>query len=164
LSAGDLLRAEQNRADSQLGQLIDEHIRHGTIVPVEITCKLIENAMIASDRTTIGFLVDGFPRNHDNLDGWQRSMADKTHVHFVLYFECPEEVCTARCLARGQGRTDDNEESLRKRNHTYINQTMPVIAYYDKLHLVRQICANASADEVYNRIRSVFQQAGFNEK
>ncbi|VDL86936.1 unnamed protein product, partial [Nippostrongylus brasiliensis] len=43
LSAGDLLRAERQRKDSKYGQLIEEHITNGTIVPVEITCKLLEN-------------------------------------------------------------------------------------------------------------------------
>lgn len=43
LSAGDLLREERAREGSQLGTLIENHIRNGTIVPVEITCKLLEN-------------------------------------------------------------------------------------------------------------------------
>ena len=44
-SVGDLLRAEQNRKDSEYGELIQNHIKEGRIVPIEITCKLIENAM-----------------------------------------------------------------------------------------------------------------------
>jgi UMP-CMP kinase len=42
LSAGDLLREEQARPDSEFGALIDGHIRNGSIVPVEITCGLLE--------------------------------------------------------------------------------------------------------------------------
>lgn len=38
------------------------------------------------------FLIDGFPRNKDNLDGWQREMGDKTNVKFVLFFDCSQEV------------------------------------------------------------------------
>lgn len=40
------------------------------------------------------FLIDGFPRNKDNLDGWQREMGDKTCVQFVLFFNCSQEVWT----------------------------------------------------------------------
>ena len=47
LSAGDLLRAEQDRPDSEFGNLIKEYIKEGTIVPMEITVKLLENAMRA---------------------------------------------------------------------------------------------------------------------
>jgi UMP-CMP kinase len=43
LSAGDLLREEAGKPDSSLGKQINEHIKNGSIVPVAITCKLIEN-------------------------------------------------------------------------------------------------------------------------
>lgn len=45
LSAGDLLREERNRKGSEFGELIENYIRNGQIVPVEITCSLLENAM-----------------------------------------------------------------------------------------------------------------------
>lgn len=38
------------------------------------------------------FLIDGFPRNKNNLDGWQDKLKDKVKVLFVLYFDCPLEV------------------------------------------------------------------------
>lgn len=69
LSAGDLLRAEQNRPDSEFGNLIKEYIKEGTIVPMEITVKLLENAMRAvlnknkgdyeGGERTGKFLIDG---------------------------------------------------------------------------------------------------------
>lgn len=75
LPAGDLLRAEQIREGSQYGNLIQTCIREGTIVPMEVTVKLLENAMAAAmseGRTTEGwtdgcgrFLIDGFPRKMD---------------------------------------------------------------------------------------------------
>ncbi len=43
LSAGDLLRAERQRPGSKVGEQIEDHIRKGSIVPVEITCTLLEN-------------------------------------------------------------------------------------------------------------------------
>lgn len=45
LSAGDLLRAERNRPGSELAQTIEEHIKGGKIIPVAVTCSLIERAM-----------------------------------------------------------------------------------------------------------------------
>ena len=38
------------------------------------------------------FLVDGFPRNEDNWQGWDNHMNGKADVKFCLFFECPEEV------------------------------------------------------------------------
>src|SRR6186713_3011939 len=45
LSAGDLLREEQNRPGSEFGEMIKDYIKQGTIVPMEVTIKLLENAM-----------------------------------------------------------------------------------------------------------------------
>lgn len=42
------------------------------------------------------FLIDGFPRNQDNLDGWNRRVASKVQLLFVLYFDCPLEVTCCR--------------------------------------------------------------------
>ena len=99
LSAGDLLREERAKPGSEFGDLIEHHITNGTIVPVEITCSLLERAMTKSDKNR--FLVDGFPRNQDNLQGWTRQMGDKVNLQCVLFFHCSQEICTARCLSRG---------------------------------------------------------------
>lgn len=42
LSAGDLLREEQNTDGSEHGEMIKEYIKLGKIVPVEITCGLLK--------------------------------------------------------------------------------------------------------------------------
>ena len=39
------------------------------------------------------FLIDGFPRNKDNLDGWDKMMTGVVNVMGVLFFDCPEDVC-----------------------------------------------------------------------
>lgn len=38
------------------------------------------------------FLIDGFPRNDDNLQGWNKAMEGKVDIKCVLFFECTEEV------------------------------------------------------------------------
>ena len=47
---------------------------------------------MAVDANNNNFLVDGFPRNKDNLDGWNSEMGDKSNVRFVLFFDCDEQV------------------------------------------------------------------------
>jgi UMP-CMP kinase len=61
LSAGDLLREEQSRPDSEFGELIAEYIRDGKIVPMEVTVKLLENAILKSQKEEhlSQFLIDG---------------------------------------------------------------------------------------------------------
>ena len=43
LCAGDLLREEKARQDSPFRPTIEDHFRRCAIVPVEITCALLEN-------------------------------------------------------------------------------------------------------------------------
>lgn len=63
LSAGDLLREEQDREGSEFGEMIKEYIREGKIVPMEVTIQLLENAMgrLMDDEGKHKFLIDGKP-------------------------------------------------------------------------------------------------------
>ena len=39
------------------------------------------------------FLIDGFPRNPDNLAAWEKSTAGgAVVVEFAMFLDCPEEV------------------------------------------------------------------------
>ncbi len=60
------------------------------------------------------------------------------------------QVCVKRIMQRSlsSGRSDDNEESLRKRFKTYYNHTMPIIQYYERQGLVKKIGATQQPDEV----------------
>lgn len=61
LSAGDLLREEQDRPGSEFGELIKSYIKEGQIVPMEVTVQLLENAMRAAidEEGKHMFLIDG---------------------------------------------------------------------------------------------------------
>ena len=59
LSAGDLLRTEQDREGSEFGSMIKEYIKEGTIVPMEVTVQLLENAIKDNNGGKGRFLIDG---------------------------------------------------------------------------------------------------------
>ena len=46
MSAGELLRTERKKPDSEVGALIEKHIQEGSIVPVEITCRLLQQVTV----------------------------------------------------------------------------------------------------------------------
>ncbi|CCI41333.1 unnamed protein product [Albugo candida] len=149
LSAGDLLR-EERQSGSENGELIDTMIKEGAIVPVKITLSLLQRAMLQNERER--FLIDGFPRNFDNLQGWNEAMPDtQFHVEGVLFFDCSESVMESRLIERGKtsGRTDDNAVAIRKRFHTYLESTLPIIEYYAKLNKVFQVDATSNPDTVF---------------
>ena len=152
LSAGDLLRAEQDRPGSQFGDLIRDYIKNGQIVPMEVTVQLLENAMTdalhKSGSQKGRFLVDGFPRKLDQAHKFEEAVCP---AKMVLFFDCPEDVMQSRLLERGKtsGRSDDNAESIKKRFKTFIETSMPVVDYYSKDAKVVKIDATSSPDQVF---------------
>jgi UMP-CMP kinase len=154
LSAGDLLRAEQDRPGSEFGQLIKDYIKDGKIVPMEVTVQLLENAMtevIQKDAQGRGkFLIDGFPRKMDQAIKFEEAVCP---AKYVLFFDVPEDVMQKRLLERGKtsGRSDDNAESIKKRFKTFEETSMPVVDYFGGQGRVIKIQAVAPIDDVYKK-------------
>ncbi|OJJ42981.1 hypothetical protein ASPZODRAFT_136854 [Penicilliopsis zonata CBS 506.65] len=168
LSAGDLLRAEQNREGSEYGDLIRTYIREGKIVPMEITVALLSNSMAdaistasssSSSAAKARFLVDGFPRKLDQAVFFEKTVCPS---EFTLFLTCPEEVMEKRLLKRGEtsGRDDDNAESIRKRFRTFVETSMPVVDAFREQDKVVSVEATGSVDEVYERIREGLKTKG----
>jgi UMP-CMP kinase len=161
LSAGDLLRAEQDRPGSEFGALIKDCIKNGSIVPMEVTVQLLENAMaetLEKSKSKKGkFLIDGFPRKMDQALKFEESVCP---AKFVLFFDVPEEVMQQRLLKRGEtsGRSDDNKESIKKRFKTFVETSMPVVDYYEKQGRVVKIKATEGPDEVYALTRGKVEE------
>jgi len=161
LSAGDLLRAEQDREGSEFGDLIKSYIKDGKIVPMEVTVQLLENAMndvvSKSENKTGKFLIDGFPRKMDQALKFEETVCPSK---FVLFYDCPEEEMQKRLLNRGKtsGRSDDNEESIKKRFKTFVDTSMPVVDYFEGEGRVVKVVATRSPDEVYKETRERLEQ------
>ena len=85
LSAGDLLRQERDTVGSKHGALINENILAGKIVPVEITVNLLKSAMEQNGWTNSKFLIDGFPRNDDNVRGFESILGPHVNMPYVLF-------------------------------------------------------------------------------
>lgn len=121
---GDLLRAEASREGSDKAELINDCIKNGKIVPSEVTCQLAKNEMERQGKNNI-FLIDGFPRNLENLQGWDNVFKEECKVLAVLHLDCSQETCIKRIKFRSQnsGRLDDNDESLKKRFTVFDEET-----------------------------------------
>lgn len=159
LSAGDLLRAEQDRPGSQYGQLIRDCIKNGEIVPMEVTVALLENAMRDTmtkktppppprEQQHHKFLIDGFPRKMDQALKFEEVVCP---ARLVLFYDCPEAEMERRLLERGKtsGRADDNADSIRKRFRTFVETSMPVVDHYDAENRVVRVDSRPPPDQVY---------------
>lgn len=163
LSAGDLLRAEQQRPGSKYGDLIRNHIKSGQIVPQEITIELLKSAMRAEMEKGIShFLIDGFPRKMDQALTFEE---DVVPCKFVLFFQCPQNVMLERLISRGQtsGRDDDNIESIKKRFKVFVDQSMPVVEYFDSADKVAKLQCDEPVDSVYADVCKALAKHGVNK-
>jgi adenylate kinase family enzyme len=108
--------------------MINSYITEGKLVPSEVLVDIVIKTIERKGRDGI-FLVDGYPRGMENVEVWNKKMADICDVKFLLYFESSEETMTARLLERGKtsGRSDDNEETIKKRLVTFNTETQPVV-------------------------------------
>ena len=154
LSAGDLLRAER-ASGSELGETIEGHFRAGSLVPADLTVRLLRQAMEQSGESK--FLVDGFPRNADNLLIWERDMQHCV-VDFVLMLDCSEAAMEQRLIRRGQtsGRSDDNIEAIRKRFKTFKESTVPIIQQYEREGKLCRVNSDRDAEAVFADVRDIF--------
>ncbi|TPX55128.1 hypothetical protein PhCBS80983_g05575 [Powellomyces hirtus] len=155
LSAGDLLRAEQNRPNSKYGELINTYIKEGKIVPMEITIALLHAAM--KEAKSSRFLIDGFPRKMDQALKFEEAVVKSK---FVLYFECPEEEMLKRLLKRGEtsGRVDDNIESIKKRFRVFEDTSYPVIEHYQDQGKVQKVSCKQPIASVYAQTKDVIEK------
>ena len=172
LSAGDLLRAH-TKSGTPDGDAVAGMIAQGQIVPSSVTIALLESAMAQaaaasassegekgkseSNLTTTTkhrFLVDGFPRNDENRAAYEALTGSDPAL--VLFFDCPEAVMRSRLLGRGQGRTDDNDETIKKRFRVFVESSVPVVDYYEAKGKVAKINADRGPDEVYEEVKRVF--------
>ena len=151
--AGDLLRAEAKK-DTEEGKLVNSLISDGKIVPVKITCGLIKKAMDENGKDKI-FLIDGYPRNQDNIDGWNEVFGDNYKLITSIILGCNEEQLEKRLLerAKSSGRNDDKIEVNKKRFKVYVEQSQPIEAKLKQMGPFIEVQATGTIDEVFEQIR-----------
>ena len=149
ISTGDIFRANVSN-ETELGVLAKSYMDKGEYVPDSVTNEMVESRL-GEDDATNGFLLDGYPRTVaqvEALDG----MLDKLGVALdaVILLDVESEAIVQRLLQRGkeQGRSDDNEETIRRRIDVYGEQTTPLIDIYDKRGLVKRVDGMKDIDAV----------------
>ena len=150
--AGDLLRAEAKK-DTEEGKLVNSLISQGKIVPVKITCSLLKKAMDESGKNNI-FLIDGYPRNQDNIDGWNEVFGTNYTLISSIILGCSEEQLEKRLLGRAKssGRSDDKIEVIKKRFKVYVEQSQPIEAKVKEMGPFIEVQATGTIDEVFQQI------------
>ena len=156
ISTGDVLR-DNIRRGTELGKTAKGYIDQGQLVPDELIIDILAQVLDDNkDKTGEGVIFDGFPRTIPQAEALEQLLADRgTQIDAVVGLEVPEEELIKRILLRGQmsGRSDDNEDTARKRLETYHNQTSPLKAYYEEQGKYRAINGLGSIDGIFELIK-----------
>ena len=154
ISTGDIFRANVS-GETELGVLAKSYMDSGEYVPDSVTNDMVRSRL-AEDDAKDGFLLDGYPRTIDQVEALDGILAElDTSLDAVLLLVVETEEVVGRLVERGreQGRSDDTEETIRRRLEVYAEQTAPLIDVYEKRDLVRRVDGMASIDEVTTSLR-----------
>ena len=126
----------------------------GEYVPDEVTNKMVRNRIDEPDAEP-GFLLDGYPRTLaqvEELDGMIAFTGHSLDAAVVLTVD-PEEL-VHRLLQRAQteGRADDTEDVIRRRQEVYAEQTEPLIGVYRDRGILVELDGMGEVEEVTKRI------------
>jgi adenylate kinase len=164
IATGDLFR-HHIKNKTALGKKAQQYIDNGELVPDEITIGMIKE--LIKNPESKGFIFDGFPRTVEQAQALDEIMAEKgLIIDALLSLNVPEDRLVKRLLNRGKtsGRTDDNEETIKKRLQQYHEKTTPVKDYYAKQGKLYEISGVGEIDEIHNRLMDIINNLKLNDK
>ena len=181
ISTGDMFR-EAISNQTALGIEAKKNIDKGMLVPDSVTISLVKERLSCEDCKK-GFLLDGFPRTiaqAQALDDILKELNIKLDavinidVDFNVLVDrivgrrvCPncgesfhinarppkkEGICDACGTALVQ-RKDDTRETVVTRLDVYTNQTKPLLEYYNKQGIVKNVCGLGDIDVIFSNIK-----------
>jgi len=153
ISTGDIFRS--NVADgTELGVTVKGILDSGGYVPDELTNELVRDRL-GQDDARKGFLLDGYPRTQAQVDELDAILAaESTQLDRVLELTADTDEVVARLTrrARSDGRSDDTEDVVRKRQEVYTEQTAPLTTGYAARGLLVRVDGMGAVDDVTARL------------
>jgi adenylate kinase len=182
ISTGDLFRENINK-NTLVGQKAKEFIEKGKLVPDEIVLEMLLNRVSQPDCRK-GYILDGFPRTIPQAEQLDRYLLKQNIQQQVLNLAVSEEIVIKRISGRlccqkcgnlhnlyfspptdkehcdkcGDNlvqRSDDRPEVVKERLRIYIEQTEPLIKYYDKKGILVTLDGEQSPDILFQQIISL---------
>lgn len=182
ISMGDILRNSIANGDEE-GKLAKSYMDKGVMVPDEVVCAMIKTRLSKPD-VKEGFILDGFPRTESQLKIFvDQKIAD---IDVVVSLEVPYETLLSRVVGRrtckncgyiyntswnlgydvcpkcgGEWsiRSDDNEETYKKRYDVYVNETLPILEYFKKEGKVVTVEGQEEPDQSYEYMLQAFEKS-----
>lgn len=152
ISTGDLFRAHVS-GQTPLGLEVAAIIDGGSLVPDALVLDMVAQRL-GDDDVARGFLLDGFPRTVPQALALEESLAAARHpLDAVLRFAVDDSEVVERLVKRGaaEGRSDDDEATIRKRLDVYHTETEPLEFFYAERGLLCDVEAVGAVTEVTQR-------------
>ncbi|MCX5709605.1 MAG: adenylate kinase [Candidatus Omnitrophica bacterium] len=180
ISTGDILR-QNVKAGTELGKEAKGYMDKGLLVPDALVAKMLKDRFEQPDIKK-GFILDGYPRALTQAKTLDEILKDKKiGIDLVVYLDTSDKVIIQRltgrlvcsacganyhktnmppkeegvcdaCGAKLYQRTDDNEETVKKRIEVYKNEVASLIKYYQDKGKLHKLSADGSAGLVLERI------------
>ena len=180
VSTGDIFRANIKNG-TELGKEAKSYMDKGALVPDELTVRILLDR-VAQEDCAKGYVLDGFPRTipqAEVLDAELTKLNDK--IDFAINVDVPDEnivrrmsgrrscpscgatyhivhippkqegVCD-KCGAALVQRDDDKEETVKNRLKVYHEQTQPLIDFYEKKDVLKNVDGTVDSEEVFAAI------------
>jgi adenylate kinase len=181
ISTGDIFRQEIAQK-TKIGNEIKDDLEAGTLVPDKIVIGVVKHRLSQPDCKK-GFIFDGFPRTEPQAEALtkiekidavvnlvvdeeyivQRLLSRRTcpkckRVYNLLTTQRPkkDELCDD-CGVQLIKRKDDTEKIIRDRQQVYKKQTAPLIAFYKKLKVLKDVDASGEAKDIVERVLKVLR-------
>jgi adenylate kinase len=185
ISTGDMFRMAV-REGTPMGLIAKSYMDRGALVPDEVTIGIVKDRLARPD-TVKGFILDGFPRTTAQADALQQILAELgTPLDSVVNIDVPHEklvrrasgrrVCKCgasyhveysppkvadvcdKCGCELVQRRDDHVEVVSQRLVTYEAQTRPLIEYYQKKGLLKQVAGDEDVALVFANIVALLER------
>jgi adenylate kinase len=153
ISTGDIFRANVTNG-TPLGVEAKRFMDAGEYVPDEVTNLMVRDRIDQPDAVS-GFLLDGYPRTLsqvEELDGMIKFTGHELDAVLVVTVDQDEIVQRLLQRAQVEGRTDDTEDVIRRRQEVYTEETEPLIEIYRDRGILIEIDGMGEVEDVTQRI------------
>jgi len=154
IATGDLFRSNAER-QTELGRVAREYMDRGELVPDDIVIAMVTERLAEPDAAE-EFVLDGFPRTVPQAEALDRRLAELgLPLQAALNFEITKDELLRRLAARAKREDraeDEDEDAIQRRLESFVNDTRPVVDYYDRRGQLIHVDAMGQVDEVTKRI------------
>ena len=154
ISTGDVLRNEIKNG-TELGKTAKGYIDNGQLIPDDLMIDILASVYDSFGKEHKGVIFDGFPRTIPQAEALKKMLDERGHsVAAMIELDVPENILMERLINRGLqcGRSDDNEETIKKRLGVYHDQTSKLIDWYENEGLRHKVKGYGELEDISNDV------------